>query len=138
METLLQRLRRNFGIIVKIKPYLSPSNLISLYHTMVESKLRYCIAVWKHGKEGIVSKLQKIYDKFSSLISKSSASSIKPFLSIDDLFVMETSLFMYKLDRQLLPDYFADQFKYVSKIHNISTRNKDTFHLPFSKSLTQQ
>ena len=107
MEGLLQKFRRNLGVIVKIKPYLGTSNLISLYHTMFESKLRYCISVWKHGQEGLVKKLQKICDKLGNMTTKSSGCISKTLLSVDKLFEMETSRFMYRVNKHLLPDCFS-------------------------------
>ena len=105
---------------------------------MMESHLRYCISVWRHGHDGSAGKLQKICDKFIALLTKSSEVNIKTFLSIENIFKLETSLFMFKLHHNLLPECFSGLFQYVNAIHSISTRNKNYFYLPyFSKTLTQ-
>ena len=139
MQNMLQKLRRNFGIIVKIKPYLGTSNLVCLYHTMIESHLRYCISVWRHGHEGLAKKLQKVCDKFIAMLTKSSEPFNQQFLSIEELYALETSIFMFKSHNNLLPECFSNLFQYVNEIHSIPTRNKNSLYLPyFSKTLTQQ
>ena len=62
-------------------------------------------------------------------------------LSINDIFTLETGIFVYKLNRNQLPEVYNPlfQFNNIPVVYSISARNKNGYHYPFySKSSTQQ
>ena len=63
MLDLIRKLRAGYGMAVRIKPYRSREALLLLYHTLIESHLRYCMFNWCFGnkiasKEIAILKLQ--------------------------------------------------------------------------------
>ena len=69
----------------------------------------------------------------------SSECKLAKILSIDDLYTIETGKFMFSLKHKSVPQCFYDLFKLNNEVHSVSTRNSNSFFLPFySKTLTQQ
>ena len=68
MLDLIRKLRAGYGTAVRIKPYLSHEALLLLYHTLIESHLRYCMVNWCFGNKTLVMKLQAICNKFIRLV----------------------------------------------------------------------
>ena len=66
MLTPLTKLQSSFEAIVKLKYCFDIENLVQLYHSLIESHLRYGIIVWNHGNITIVKKMQQLCNKFIS------------------------------------------------------------------------
>ena len=59
--------------------------------------------------------------------------------TINELYILETSKLMHKFNHDHLPPIFKNLFRLNITIHNISTRSKHNYHVPyFSKSISQQ
>ena len=136
--TLFKKLR-NISIVYKQTFYLNKTNLLNVYYSLIVSHLRYGITVWNYGNQTIVQKLHRICNAFIIYIQKNKHIEALNLPSITDIFTLETGIFMYKLNRNQLPEIFNPLFKFNNIVHSISTRNKNAYRYPFySKSLTQQ
>ena len=60
MLALLNKLRSSFGVISKLKYCLNVENLVQIYHSLIESYLRYGTIVWNHGNITVVKKMQQL------------------------------------------------------------------------------
>ena len=140
MLNILNKIRRNFGVIMKIKQYLNTSNLICLYYAMIESNLRYCAPVWQNGNEGLIKKMQKVCNKYTRILNISDEKCKHNPLSVENLGILETGIFMFKMHNGLLPKCLSTLYQYINSIHNKQTRlnNHLGLYTPFfSKSITQ-
>ena len=138
MLTLLNKLRSSFGVISKLKYCLNVENLVQIYHSLIESYLRYGIIVWNHGNITIVKKMQQLCNKFISFINHKTPKHYK-FLTIKELQILTTGIFMFKLHHRNLPNMFLALFQRNEQVHTFSTRNSKSLHYPyFSKTVTQQ
>ena len=123
----------------KLTFYFNKINLLNVYYSLIVSHLRYGITVWNHGNQTIVQKLQRICNKFVTYIQRNKHIEALSLLSSNDIFTLETGIFMYKLNHNQLPEIFNPLFKFNNIVPSISTRNKNAYHCPFySKSSTQQ
>ena len=52
---------------MRVKPYLSKESLLTLFHSLILSHIRYCITTWCFGHNVLLNKLQKICNKFKKL-----------------------------------------------------------------------
>ena len=139
MLALFKKLRRNIFIVYKLTFYLNKTNLLNVYYSLIVSHLRYGITVWNHGNQTIFQKLQRICNKFITYIQKNKHIEALNVLSINDMFTLETGIFMYKLNHNQLPEIVNPLFKFNNIVHSISTQNINVYHCPFySKSSTQQ
>ena len=57
---------------------------------------------------------------------------------ITDLFLYNLGMFMYKLLINELPDAFMTMFKKNNVIHTYPTRQRDSFHLPRTRTIFAQ
>ena len=64
MLALQSKLRATLGAVIRVEPYLSTHSLISIYHFLVISHIRYCTINWNHGNSTVLNQLQSICDKF--------------------------------------------------------------------------
>ena len=131
MIALLKKLRSYCGVYFKLRYYLNTKNLIQVYLSLIESHLRYGIIVWNHGNKTIVYKMQHICNEFISFINSNKQTGKHNFLPINNLHILSTSLFMYKLKHNILPEIFLPLFQYNKQIYTIPTRSNSSFHLPF-------
>ena len=143
MQALLPKLRRNVGAITKIKPLLTTCSLHCLYHSLIESYIRYSIPIWKHNQSTLCKRIQAVCTRLQRQITYEDLKcnkTPKAFLSIDALFYLEVSKIMFKLENKLLPNCLSSLFHKNSTIYKVNTRQKNSnYFIPyFSRSVTQQ
>ena len=116
------------GILNKLKHFLPHQVLRSLYCSLIQSQINYCILAWGFDH----NKLEKYQKKSIRIISCSRYNAhTEPIfknmklLKINDLFKLNLLKFYQKLVNNLLPLYFED-FKLLTMadIHSHDTRNK--------------
>ena len=138
MLALFQKMRRNVGIIYKLKSYLNSNNLICIYHSLIASHLRYCITSWNHGNTILAKKIDNHCSKVIKLIVKSNCNTTNLF-SVTDMYTLEMGKLMHKFNQNQLPTIFKNLFRPNNTVHSHSTRNRYAYHLPFySTSVSQQ
>ena len=67
MLALKSKLRATLDAVIRVQPYLSKHSLISIYHSLVISRIQYCIINWNHGNATILNQLHGICNKFIRL-----------------------------------------------------------------------
>ena len=55
---------------------------------------------WSHGHKTLVQKIQRLCDKFTSFVNKNKYGEPVKFLSVHDLYILLTGMFIYKLKHQ--------------------------------------
>ena len=64
MDMIKQKMRAALGAVMRIRSYLSSKAMLSLYHSLLLSHVRYCISDWCFGNETRIQQLQRICNKF--------------------------------------------------------------------------
>ena len=140
----MKKIKRNIGLISKLRYYVNTDTLIGLYYALIYPFLTYSLIVWgntyDHSNIKPLYLLQKRAVRiisFSSFLEHSSPI-FKSFKIIKffDLVKFITAVFMYKFHNQLLPSVFSNFFTPVRNIHNYNTRlaSKSSFALPSSRT----
>ena len=120
------KLAKCAGVLNKLKHFLSVHILRTLYFSMVQSRMMYCILTWGFD----YYKIEKLKKRFVRIISSSkyNAPSEPLFkalhiLKIEHLFSQNYSQFVYKFKNCQLPKY-ASSFQCVLRflIHDHDTR----------------
>ena len=138
MLALFLKMRRNVGIIYKLKSYLDSNNLICIYHSLIASHLRYCITSWNHGNTVLAKKIDNLCSKVIKFIVKSNCNTTNLF-SVTDMYTLEMGKLMHKFNQNQLPTIFKNLFRPNNTVHSHSTRNRYAYHLPlYSTSVSQQ
>ena len=113
MLTLRSTLRATLGAVIRAKPYLSKHFLLSIYHSLVVSRIRSCMINWNHGNSTILNQLLGICNKFIRLISGLSRNEdVLPLMkqhnlqAINDIFKYEMAVLMFRFHNRTLPSAF--------------------------------
>ena len=108
---------------MRVKPYLNKESLLTLFHSLILSHIRYCITTWCFGHNVLLNKLQKICNKFMKMIfiSKSIPNSKKTKITnimynIQQLYKLNLAIFMYNFFNKQLPTAFNNVFQTKTSI----------------------
>jgi hypothetical protein len=145
---VITQVSRGVGIIGRLRSTLPSTILFSLYNTLVLPYLSYCNIAWaindsKHQSlcpwtRPATTKLDKlfIYQKKALRIVCTGSyfrSHSKPLfhdlktLNIFDINKLQTALFMYRYEYNLLPNSFKGFLSKHKDVHNYSTRNANKY-----------
>ena len=128
IDKISSKISKYTGIINKLKRFLPKNILRTLYCSLIQSQLNYCILVW--GFE--CNRIEKIQKKSIRMItcSRYNAHTEPLFrnlelLKVSDLFKLNILKFFYKLKNETLPVYFDSiVLNSQSEIHDHDTRFK--------------
>ena len=146
MQWLLQKLRCSYHVINKVKQYLDQSSLLTLYHSLINSYVQYCVISWCHGNASMIQKLQKVSTKAINLINTKKQKNSNVFqqhnlLTIQQSKQLEIAKFMHKYFNKSLPPAFSNIFdsNFLSEKATLRTRSKSKLCPQYCKiKLTQQ
>ena len=125
---------RIIGIINKLKHYLPIHIKLTLYHTLIQPHLNYCILVWGFNCVRLI-KLHKKVLRYIGLTSYTAHCDplFKTFkiLKIPDLLRLQELQFYYKHTNNKLPAYYLQQMSFVPNrdIHGHDTRRRCEIHI---------
>ena len=127
INNLNKRLRQIYCITLRIRPYLNKNALLSLYHSLFMTHVRYCIPNWCFGNETLIAKLEKLSHKFVRIIFNLShrqgvSNTMKEnnLITIKSLRNIEIGTLMFKYHQKLLPKAFDNLF--TRKTFQMNTR----------------
>jgi hypothetical protein len=124
---LATKLAKYCGIFNKVKNYLPPHIMRSLYCSLINSNLNYCLLTWGFESQRL-SKLQKKIIRITSC-SKYNAHTEPLFkslklLKLTDMFTLNVLKFYYKFKRGQLPSFFQSYaIMPQSDVHAHATRH---------------
>ena len=96
---------------IKLADFLSSKALLNIYHSPVESKLRYCITVWGNCNLSLISKLQNLKNRAVTIVSKDYSTPVEEvftnlkLLNVQQLIDFDTATLIYKSQYNLTPQY---------------------------------
>ena len=67
---------------IKVAGFLPSKALLNIYHSLVESKQRYCCTVWGNCNLSLKSKLQNLHNRTVRIVSKTTLPPYKRYLPI--------------------------------------------------------
>ena len=130
------------GILNKLKHFLPQQVLRSLYCSLIQSQLNYCILAWGFD----LSKLEKSQKKSIRTItcSRYNAHTEPLFkalnlLKIKDIFILNMLKFYQKLINNRLPSYFNNfRVHTMGDIHSYNTRSRHTIPCNVTRTVSAQ
>ena len=134
MIAVKKKLRESIGACRKIRSQLGESPMLSLYHSLVESHVRYGIMSWCHGNTTIKNSIQRSCDNFLKMIFSTNNSCVirqhmieHKLLTVDQMLFYEIGLTMHKLHTKTFPDCFSEFF--TENSHAMITRSNRFFNI---------
>jgi len=124
------------GVMIRMKRYLPPYILLTLYNSLILPYLSYGIMVWGAHSERLF-KLQK--QSVRTITNAKYNAHTEPLfkslnlLKISDILLVQELKFFYKLENQLLPRNFLSMLNRNVDVHAYNTRYGHNLRAPQSK-----
>ena len=143
VKSISTKMKRNIGILSKLRYYVHLDILRSLYYSFIYPFLTYGLLVWGNTyltnikplfilqKRAVRTMTFCKFDEHSSPLFKQTN-----ILKLSDLIKFQISIFMYKFHKNQLPAVFDSYFLSISKVHNYSTRLSSTHAYALPKART--
>ena len=89
---------------IKQANFLPKKSLVTIYQSLVESRLRYCNTVWGNCGETLKDKLQKLQNRAARVVTKTKYGSMEPdvllknlgWLNVQQLIDLDTASMVHK------------------------------------------
>ena len=141
IQYVCTKLSKAAGIIYKVKKKVPQNVLLLLYHSLVATYLRYGIASWGSARSTAQGKLQSLQNKvlrymtntlrYTSVVDQYTHLNL---LTLDNLYSLEISKFMYRNSKSTLPASFDGYFRPIE--HQYNTRTKSNSNMTFPRPRT--
>ena len=144
IKKLENKLSKSVGILNKVKPFPNASTLLQFYYSIFRSHLQYGIIIWGSTFKSYLKKLNILQNKAVKIIAgglwfeRATPFYAKlKFFKIQDMYLLELALFVFKFQTKQLPSSFLDYFKLTNAIHAKQTRSSanDNYFLPRYKTM---
>ena len=144
MAMLISKLKSSLYAVMRVKPFLTQEALLTLFHSLILSHIRYCITTWCYGHSVLLNKLQKICNKFINMIictnpakKRNKEITKDNILNIQQLYKLNILIFMYKSFHKQLPSAFNNIFQ--RKTYTVITRsNSQIIPISCKNTVTKQ
>ena len=105
--------------------FLPRESLTTFYHNLVESRLRYCNAVWENCGTSFKDQLQRLQDRAAKILTKcddtNSLLRKLGWLCVQQLIDFDTTVMVRKTLDNTAPTYLSDIFCKLNSIHSHDT-----------------
>ena len=134
IDHITKKVSAAIGAIKRIRPFVTQTTLLSMYHSWIQPHFDYCSEVW--GNIGVVltHKLQKLQNRAVRIITSStydtSSRLLRNSLSLDDLSTRRAKLKatqMYRIVNNAAPDYLTAKFKTLQEVVKYEKHREDGF-----------
>ena len=129
ISNLTMKIKRNIGVISKIRHYVGTNICINLYYSLIYPFLIYGVVIWGNTYLSSTNPLYILQKKvvrlinFSSFRDHTNSLFLKmKILKFHDLVFFNTAIFMYDYFNGFLPKFFNGFFTSVNQKHNYATR----------------
>ena len=140
------KLSRSIGVLHKVSHFFSKKILIQLYSSFILPYLNYGITLWGAACTSYLTPLRiaqkkalKIALRLPFRTSTDTVFKTANVLPLDSLFLLRTSVFMFKYHNSCLPKCFDSYFTPANQNTRMNTRFSSLYRLPlFSTNYCQQ
>jgi hypothetical protein len=138
IEMVTAKVARGIGVIQRLKPYMTPATIKTLYCTLVLPHLTYCNAIWTNTHKSNLTKLQSLQKKALKLFSKPAKGQnifkSEKLLKLKDIGKLQMYTIVKEFHHNTLPQSIASNFTLSTDIHKHNTRTKHNLHTQFTRT----
>ena len=140
---LTTKLKRANGMLSKIRHYVPPDELRSIYHAIFSSHMIYGCQIWGQGDQGNIQKIIKLQNKAIRTINFKGPGtetdklySDSKVLKVEDFIKLCHCLFIHDYLNDMLPKCFEDYYLQLNSMYFERTKNAKLgcLFVPFRKS----
>ena len=108
------------------------SQLVNIYHALVESHLRYANVVWGSLSNTKLEGLQRLQNRAHSIIERAKIKDqwSRDWLTVEQLINFDRSVMTYKIMNKICPESLWDRYKTRNMYSSYRTRNCTDIQLP--------
>ena len=135
------KLSKSIGILSRARRYLNEKILVTLYNSFIYPYLLYGNLIWGNVNKTKMWPLFRAQKRAIRLVfnlkkrmSTSKTFKTEKIIKVPDIYKYLTTIFMYKLHKNLLPEIFNVFFMRNITIHGYNTRRNQHLHVPIYKS----
>ena len=118
--------------------YLPQYTLITLYHSLVESRLRYCSTVSGNYNNLLNANLQRIQNRAARITTRTEYGSVDSetllkklgWLNVQQLIDFNTAVMVHKSINNTVPSYLSECFTKPIALHSHNTRSANRAIFP--------
>ena len=130
-------------LIYKTRRYLNKQTLTLVLNSLFISHIQYGILCWARCSKTYMKPLLSLFNNALKCINFCTPKDKNVdrlyhshnILKVNDMFKLELGKFMYKYNKNMLPNTFTQYFKSTTTVHNYNTRNSKTnYFIPRQKS----
>ena len=136
IDVIAPKLSRACGMLMKIRNYVSPSTLISIYYGIFSSILTYGCQIVNQMQNIHTNRLQRIQDRAVRIINFAKYNDHRDplyfkskILKISENVNLLNFLFVNDCINNNIPEVFQNNFVPVNDIHNYNTRNAAKYNM---------
>ena len=136
LRNLSSKIAKGIGVLHKMKYLLPERTLLSLYNTLILPYIIYCNIAWGNCSKSKLDNILLLQKKAVRICTHSGfLDHTDPLfyrtkiLKVHDIHDLQTSLFMFKYVKEILPPVFKNFFSYNKNIHSYPTRACNNIHL---------
>lgn len=146
IDNLVKKVARKYGMLVRLRSQLTFWSKIFLYKSLIAPHIDYCSSVLFLASETHLRRLQKLQNKFMRLILNCNKyTPIRTMLetlqwqSIKQRIIFNVLVLVYKLTKNLLPEYLTNIIVRGRDVHQHRTRQIDDLRVvPFTMTTNQK
>ena len=132
IDNVVNKLSKGIGILCRARHSLYANYLKTLYTSLIQPYVNYCLIIWGHTYTSYIHRIQMSLKKIVRIITGSEyrAHTAELFsklqiMDVYQLYKFQVSAFVYRCLRRELPNYFCEYFSHniTSRLsHNLQTR----------------
>ena len=119
--------------------FLPRESLATLYHSLVESRLRYCNTVWGNCGTSLKDQLQRLQDRAARIVTRCDDTKSLLYklgwLNVQQLIDFNTAVMVRKTQNNTAPSYLSNIFCNVNSVHSYDTRGARCGLFPTHRNL---
>ena len=134
IEYISTKISRACGALAKLRHCVDCNVLTEVYHALIHSYVRYGIIAWGAASESVLKPLQTLMNRALRIMSFAPFGRVdlEPIyqdlniLNVRQTFILESSKFMFKLKKGLLPTEIANYFSQSQPVARTNSYNLRT------------
>lgn len=135
-EYVYKKISKKLYFFTRISSYISMFARKSVYQAIIQTHFDYCSTLMYLFDKNRLQSLQKLQNRGLRIILKCNRyTSIRTmheslnWMYVEDRIYLLCMTFIYKMNKNMLPSYFAEFISYNNNIHSYNTRHNDNFHI---------
>ena len=136
MDHTCSKLSKAIGMIKVAQMYMPRAVLMSMFQAFVVSYLRYGVLLWGNTFPTYIYRVRVLFNKaIRAILSVPPTTHMSPLLhklqvlTVDDVYIFNCCIFMYKIKNCMLPTGFCNMFIKLSDMYVQTRRSKHDYYL---------